>query len=106
MASSAFNKGIELVNSVPFDIPTRLRGDPGRLRQILTNLIGNAIKFTKEGEVVLSVSKESESATDIAVEVSKFLTPVSAYRRRRKHDYSRLLIRLMILPPENMVGAV
>ncbi|MEA3146094.1 MAG: hypothetical protein QOI53_1561 [Verrucomicrobiota bacterium] len=65
VASSAFNKGVELVNSVPFDIPTRLRGDPGRLRQILTNLIGNAIKFTKEGEVVVSVSKETESATDI-----------------------------------------
>jgi two-component system sensor histidine kinase/response regulator len=63
VAASAFGKGIELVNSVPVGIPTRLRGDPGRLRQILTNLLGNAIKFTEKGEVVAGVSQESETAT-------------------------------------------
>ena len=63
VAAGSFTKGIELVNAVPVGIPTWLRGDPGRLRQILTNLLGNAIKFTEKGEVVVWVSKESESAT-------------------------------------------
>jgi two-component system sensor histidine kinase/response regulator len=63
VAASAFSKGIELVNSVPEGVPTQLRGDPGRFRQILTNLLGNAIKFTEKGEVVVWVGKESETAT-------------------------------------------
>jgi len=64
LATRAFSKEIELVSSIPPDIPTGLRGDPGRLRQILTNLVSNAIKFTDKGEVVVWVGKESESATD------------------------------------------
>jgi two-component system sensor histidine kinase/response regulator len=67
VASSASSKGIDLVHCIPVGIPTRLRGDPGRLRQILTNLIGNAIKFTLKGEVVTGVEQESETATHIVL---------------------------------------
>jgi signal transduction histidine kinase/DNA-binding response OmpR family regulator len=67
VAPGASSKGIELISSVAIGIPTRLRGDPGRLRQILTNLLGNAIKFTDKGEVVAWVDKESESATGIVL---------------------------------------
>ncbi|HEX4600879.1 MAG TPA: ATP-binding protein, partial [Gemmatimonadales bacterium] len=56
LAVRAREKHLELLADVPPDLPRMVRGDPTRIRQVLTNLIGNAIKFTEEGEVVVSIA--------------------------------------------------
>jgi signal transduction histidine kinase/DNA-binding response OmpR family regulator len=60
----AQRKGIQLLCHVDPDIPEALVGDPGRLRQIIINLISNALKFTEEGEIVLKVELESSAGED------------------------------------------
>ncbi len=63
LARSARQKGVELVAVVPPQADTRMYGDPGRLRQILANLIGNAIKFTEQGHVTVTLELVSSDAT-------------------------------------------
>jgi two-component system sensor histidine kinase/response regulator len=67
LAMRAHRKGLELTCHVLSDVPDGLVGDPGRLWQILLNLIGNAIKFTEQGEVVVRVEKESQTADEVCL---------------------------------------
>jgi|GEM_PF-2170688 len=67
LAIRACEKGLEFVCDLPGNLPNRLIGDPLRLRQILINLVGNAIKFTEHGEVVLRVTVESETDAQVCL---------------------------------------
>ena len=67
LALLAHKKGLELACRIENDVPVALVGDPGRLRQVIVNLIGNAVKFTGEGEILLEVRRieESEDTTTL-----------------------------------------
>jgi PAS domain S-box-containing protein len=64
-AVKAHSKGLDLVVDVDVGMPTLLRGDEGRLRQIVTNLMGNAVKFTAAGEIELTVTRTQESENEV-----------------------------------------
>ena len=83
LATRAHSKGLELAVLIPDEVRIGLSGDPGRLRQILTNLIGNAIKFTDQGEVVVRVAcvEQSETSTLLRFSISDTGIGLSAAER-------------------------
>jgi CheY-like chemotaxis protein/HPt (histidine-containing phosphotransfer) domain-containing protein len=70
LASRAAGKGLELAVRIPPDVPNELVGDAGRLRQIVVNLVGNAIKFTSHGEIVVEVEPEFVDSTGASLKVA------------------------------------
>lgn len=59
LAEAARRKGLEIATLMPAEVPSLVRGDPGRFRQVLTNLVSNAVKFTNEGSVTIRVGLEN-----------------------------------------------
>ena len=83
LAMRAADAGLELICKIDPDVPSKLKGDPGRIRQIITNLAGNAIKFTHEGEVVISAETESDDAESVMIRFSVRDTGIGIPEERR-----------------------
>jgi two-component system, sensor histidine kinase and response regulator len=80
----AHHKGLELLYEILPDVPEGLRGDPTRLRQIVLNLVGNAVKFTALGEVVLRVERQEETKNNVTLHFSVTDTGVGIPRDKQQ----------------------
>ena len=86
LAIKAHEKGLEYVIQIQPEVPSLLSGDPGRLRQVLINLVGNAIKFTDKGEIVVRVSLDDEDTSHVTIRFSVSDTGIGI----PKNDIARL----------------
>ncbi len=84
----AGNKGLDLAFHIPPGIPEQLIGDPNRLRQIIINLVNNAIKFTEKGRVVLDVKIESKTADEIVLHFSVADTGIGIPVKQQKQIFN------------------
>ena len=82
LSLTAFEKDLELTCLIRHDVPALVQGDPGRLRQILVNLAGNAIKFTQKGEVIIRADVEKEDDTAVTIRFSVCDTGIGIPRDR------------------------
>jgi signal transduction histidine kinase/CheY-like chemotaxis protein len=87
LALRAEEKGLELALDIAADVPDKVIGDPGRLGQVLLNLIGNAVKFTSTGEVVVRVAMTSAAADDVTLEFRISDTGIGIPADKREHIF-------------------
>ncbi len=84
LGPSAHDKGLELVPFIYSDVPSRINGDPLRLKQVITNLVSNAIKFTQQGSVVTRVMLEQSIAHLVTLRVSITDTGIGIEEEQQK----------------------
>ncbi len=89
MSTQAEKKGLRLQAFITPEVPTLLRGDAGRLRQVLLNLIGNAIKFTEQGEVTLQLESRSKDSAGHCLRFSVTDTGIGIEAEALKHLFDR-----------------
>jgi signal transduction histidine kinase/CheY-like chemotaxis protein len=87
LSELAYGKGLELACFVPANLPTALIGDPGRLRQILTNLIGNAIKFTERGDVSVRAYLMERDLSSASIGFAVADTGIGIPAKQRAHIF-------------------
>jgi len=84
LAVQAHLKGLELALDISNDIPNTVIGDPGRFRQVITNLIGNAIKFTEKGEVVVRIKPITRTTNQMRIQISVSDTGIGIPKSKQK----------------------
>jgi len=89
LAKRAQDKGLEMACMIHADVYSDLRGDPGRLRQILVNMVGNAIKFTEHGEIVIRADPLSDTRTHATVRFSVHDTGIGIPPERQAAIFER-----------------
>ncbi len=87
MGLRARQKGLQLIHHIGGGVPVLVTGDPGRLRQVLVNLVGNGIKFTNQGQVVVGVAIEQESAGEAVLHFTVLDTGIGIAPGKRQHIF-------------------
>ena len=88
LAMRAHKKGLDYVSIIDPDVPLSLRGDPSRLRQIINNLVGNAIKFTTKGEIVIHITNLSEKGNKVTLHFSVKDTGISIAENQQNNIFA------------------
>ncbi len=82
-------KGIEIINEYSEELPEYIIGDSNRLTQIISNLIGNAIKFTQEGNIIVKVSKQSQKDTKLTLKIEVIDSGIGISKKDQEDLFSR-----------------
>jgi len=88
MAAKSHDKGIELAYRVLPDVPDQLTGDPSRLRQVILNLVGNAVKFTEKGEIIVTVRCKEKNDSKACLHFSVHDTGIGIPKEKQEHIFT------------------